>query len=339
MAQLSLLAQEPDDHTSSALADSRADPTIWGCDYGSGYFHCFNGRYLSIKPQQFAALDFASDFDTIVIENAHMQPKQRSLAQVFTQQQLEAIADKAALRNIEIRLWFHSQTPKWRKILGMGDKSDEIDARTVHAIALNRGVGDMQYFNPQPTLKPRIIWAHEQIDDMNHILNMARIDYESRNCPAVRIFADEARLRSLHKAWDTHGTFDPLCRDISSWFLGADSFRQGLSLWAALVQWDGTPRAYNGQQPGVKFIMNELLRQRPNHFRGGVARSNLMYWGFRSEAIKHLSLRVGGKVDKRLHELSPKQRDKWLQYRQRYRRAMVATLHAMRRYINEQMMV
>ena len=335
MNQLSLLSPEPEDEV-LRQTDPTSSETIWGCDYGSGYFHCFNGKYLRLKPSQFASLDFANEFDTVVIENAHMQPKHRSLAQVFTQQELEAIADKAALRNIEVRLWFHSQTPKWRKMLDAGDKSDEVDAKTIYEIIRRRGLTDLQWFNPKPNYSPRVQWAHEQIDEMNYILNMARIDYEIQSCPAVQIYNDRmngARVRSLHFAWNTHGHDATICRDMTNWFLGPDQFRQGLSLWAALVRWDGSPREYNGSQPGVKFIMNELLRQRPNHFRGGVARSNLMYWGFRYEAINHLKLRVNGKIDKKLHELSPQQQAKWLEHRRRYRKAMVCTLHAMKLFI------
>lgn len=312
---------------------------LWGCDYGSGYFHCFNGRYIKLRPNQFATLDFAADFDTIVIENAHMQQKRRSMAQVFELSELEAIADRAALRNIDIRLWFHSQTPKWRSMLNMGDKSDEVDARTIYQIAQQRGIDDLQYFRPSAAPSNRVLWAHDQIDDMNDILNAARIDYESNKCPAVVLFNKEGRARSLQAAWKMHGTYAPICQDINNFFLGAEAFKQGLSLWAALVSWDGTPRTFNGQQPGVKFIMNELLRQRPNHFRGGVARSNIMYWGFKNSAIKHLGIRSGGKIEKRLHEFTPKQKEKWLQYRRLHRRAMVATLHAMKHYINRQMMV
>ena len=88
---------------------------------------------------------------------------------------------------------------------------------------------------------------------------------------------------------------------------------------------------YEGKQPGIKFVMNELLRMKPNHFRGGVARSNLMHHGFRNIAIKEL----GTRADKlRLHEFSPAQHAQWLALRQRYRKAMVATLHDMKAYIN-----
>ena len=344
---LELQAATTDDNMQQSLFSLEPEPaeqrlsgdTAWGCDYGSGYFHCFNGRYLRLRPEQFASLDFADDFDTIVIENAHMQPKRRSLAQVFEYDQLAAIADTAALRNIEIRLWFHSQTPKWRSLLEMGEKSDETDAKTIYEIVRKRGLEGMQYFRPRPKYPPRIEWAHQQVDDMNDILNAARIDYESDKCPAAHLFNTKGRHGSMFMAWNMYGAQSNDCKDISRWYLGDDSRRSGLSLWASLVDWHGLPRAFNGQQPGVKFVMNELLKQKPNHFRGGVARSNIMYWGFRNDVIKHLGTRVGGKIDKRLHELKPNEHAKWLKHRRNYRAAMVKTLHAMKRYINEQMTV
>jgi hypothetical protein len=328
--QQSLFSLEPE-----PIKECLSDDIAWGCDYGSGYFHCFNGRYLRLRPEQFASLSFADDFDTVVIENAHMQPKRRSLAQVFTYEQLAEIADTAALRNIEIRLWFHSQTPKWRSLLNMGDKSDETDAKTIYGIVRKRGLEGLQYFRPRSEYPSRIKWAHRQVEDMNDILNAARIDYESNKCPAVHLFNTNGRRGSMFTAWKMYGAHSQECRDISRWFLGDDSFRQGLSLWAALVDWNGAPRVFNGQQPGVKFVMNELLRQKPNHFRGGVARSNIMYWGFRNDVISHLGTRIGGKIDKRLHQLEPHEHAKWLAHRRKYRAAMVKTLHAMKAYVNQ----
>jgi hypothetical protein len=56
-----------------------------------------------------------------------------------------------------------------------------------------------------------------------------------------------------------------------------------------------------------------------------------MHHGFRNIAIKEL----GTRADKlRLHEFSPAQHAQWLALRQRYRKAMVATLHDMKAYIN-----
>jgi hypothetical protein len=332
--QQSLFCLEP-----NQIEERLSGDIAWGCDYGNGYFHCFNGRYIKLRPKLFASLSFANDFDTIVIENAHMQPKRRSLAQVFEYEQLIEIFNTAKLRNIKILLWFHSQTPKWRSILNIGDKSDEIDAKTIYEIVRRKGLTGLQYFSPRSEYPPRIKWAHQQVADMNEILNAAKIDYESDKCPAVKFFISKGRHKILRMVWDTYGAISSETLEISQWFLGNNSFRQGLSLWSALMDWNNMPRVFKGKQPGVKFVMNELLRQKPNHFRGGVARSNIMYFGFRNEAIKHLGIRTGGKLDKRLHELTTKEHEKFLNYRRRYRSAMVKTLHAMKRYINERMTV
>jgi hypothetical protein len=83
--------------------------------------------------------------------------------------------------------------------------------------------------------------------------------------------------------------------------------------------------------------MNELLKMKPNHFRGGVARSNLMHHGFRNLAIQHLGTRKTGKANKikKLCEFTDAEQSKWLNLRQRYRKAMVCTLHAMKAYLNK----
>jgi hypothetical protein len=314
---------------------------VWGCDYGSGYFHLHcDGRYLKVIPEQFAALSFATAGDVIVVENAHMQPKVRSLAQVFTFEQLVAIKAEALKRNIAIRLWFHSQTPKWRAMLGMGDKSDEVDAETVYQIIQHRGLNGLQYFNPRQQYSLRIEWAHEQLKDMNEWLNVARCDYQARNCPAFRLYIKEGRPAAamlMLKKYSAGTCSHDLYVDCSKWFLKSQNAKQnehiyGLSLWAAFVRSDGETRKFNGQTPGVKFVMQELLRQRPNHFKGGTARSNIMHHHFRNLAIAELGTRAS---KTRLHEFKPREKEKFLAFRRRYRKAMTTTLHAMREYLIE----
>lgn len=322
---------------------------IWGCDYGSGYFHLHcDGRYIKVTPDQFAALSFATAGDVVVIENAHMQPKARSLAQVFTYEELAAIKTEAERRDIAIRLWFHSQTPKWRAILKMGDKSDEIDAKTIYSIIQLRGLDGLQHFNPRSGYPPRIQWAHEQIKDMNLWLNNARMDYAAKNCAAFHLYFDKARpaiqTMLLRNQTDKKISID-LYQDCTKWWIVPghwlpNEHKNGLSLWAAFVASDGTTRKYNGMVPGVKFVMQELLRQRPNHFMGGVARSNIMHHSFKNEVIAHMKTRKkktkeDDKTILPLHEYTPQQLEQFLAFRHRYRKAMTITLHAMRQYLIE----
>jgi hypothetical protein len=305
---------------------------LWGCDFGSGYFHAWrDGSCIKLMPQDFASLDFANPGDVVIIENAHMQPKKESLAQVFTFDELMKIKETAVRKKISIRLWFHSQTPKWRAMLGMGDKSDAVDAETIARIAQRRGIIDLQYFNPRESYPERIQWAHEQVNDMNETLNIARFDYLVDTVPCVREYNNGGKRGSQFIGWKKRGAHDSISCDINRWFCGETSFKQGISLWSALVDWEGNPRMYKGKQPGIKFVMNELLRMRPNHFKGGVARSNLMHHGFRNVAIKAL----GTRAEKlKLHQFTPSQREKWLALRQQYRRAMVAALHDMQTFLN-----
>jgi hypothetical protein len=322
---------------------------VWGCDYGSGYFHLHcDGIYRKVMPEQFAALSFATAGDVVVIENAHMQPKARSLAQVFTFEELTAIKLEAERRDITIRLWFHSQTPKWRAILKMGDKSDEIDAKTIYSIIQHRGLDGLQHFNPRSGYPPRIQWAHDQIKDMNLWLNNARMDYAAKNCAAFHLYFDKARpaiqTMLLRNQTDKKISID-LYKDCTEWWIVPGHWlpsehKNALSLWAAFVASDGTTRKYNGMVPGVKFVMQELLRQRPNHFMGGVARSNIMHHSFKNEVIAHMKTRKkktkeDDKTILPLHEYTPQQLKQFLAFRHRYRKAMTTTLHAMRQYLVE----
>jgi hypothetical protein len=322
---------------------------VWGCDYGSGYFHLHcDGNYRKVMPEQFAALSFASAGDVVVIENAHMQPKARSLAQVFTYDELVAIKTEAERRDITIRLWFHSQTPKWRAMLKMGDKSDEIDAKTIYSIIQHRGLDGLQHFNPRSSYPPRIEWAHDQIKDMNLWLNNARMDYGAKNCAAFHLYFDKARpaiqTMLLRDQANKKISID-LYKDCTKWWIAPGHWapsehKNGLSLWAAFVASDGTTRKCKGQIPGVKFVMQELLRQRPNHFMGGVARSNIMHHSFKNEAIAHVKTRKkktkeDDKTILPLHEYDQQQMKMFLALRRRYRKAMTTTLHAMRQYLIE----
>ena len=311
---------------------------VWGCDYGSGYFHLHcDGAYKKVLPDQFATLSFATAGDVVVVENAHMQPKVRSLAQVFSFEQLVAIKAEALRRDISIRLWFHSQTPKWRASLEMGDKSDEVDAKTVYQIIQNRGLHGLQYFNPRQQYPPRIEWAHEQLKDMNEWLNVARCDYQAKNCAAFRSYIKEGRPALARAMLKKYNSGEHSLYKDCNWFLKSQGAKQnehiyGLSLWAAFVRSDGTTRKFNGQIPGVKFVMQELLRQRPNHFKGGTARSNIMHHHFRNLVIAELGTRAS---KTRLHEFKPYEKEKFLAFRRRYRKAMTTTLHAMREYLIE----
>jgi len=335
MSQLSLI---PEPETQRVLIAN--GPSVWGCDYGLGYFHCYrDGIRRKLRPQKFAALQFAQPGQTVVIENAHMQPKRKSLAQVFTIEELFQLKATANRRNIQILLWPQSQTPKWRAKLQMAEKADDVDAELMSRIVQVRGIEGLQRFSPRGEYPLRILWAFDQIADMNEMLNTARIDYESDKCPAVVKFQKLARHKTLHLCWSMYGVHTRETQMIMRRFYGENTFKQGLSLWSALVDWDGAPRLCNGSAPGVNFVMRELLKMKPNHRRGGVARSNIMHYGFRNEAIKSMRLRVGGKVSKTLADFNDREHEQWLALRRDYRQTMKLTLKAMQEYLKQDLVV
>jgi hypothetical protein len=78
--------------------------------------------------------------------------------------------------------------------------------------------------------------------------------------------------------------------DSINWFLHPDklAFNAGsagnapMSLFVAVYDSNGNRRLYKNKPAGINRIMRHILQQKPNHFRGGVARSNLMYHNHRS---------------------------------------------------------
>jgi hypothetical protein len=43
-----------------------AGDSVWGCDWGSGYFHVWrDGNYIKLLPQDFASLRFAAAGDVV----------------------------------------------------------------------------------------------------------------------------------------------------------------------------------------------------------------------------------------------------------------------------------
>jgi hypothetical protein len=90
-------------------------------------------------------------------------------------------------------------------------------------------------------------------------------DYLAHTVPCVYKYNKEGRHGSQQIGWRVRGAHSLISRDVFKWFYGKESFRQGISLWSSLVDYDGNPRMYEGKQPGVKFVMNELLRMKPSY--------------------------------------------------------------------------
>lgn len=334
-----------DDEPAQAVGFPGDGLDVFAADFGMGFFHVMRqgeDRCKRYKPAEFARLDFAPVGSVLIVENAHMQPQKRSLAQPFKFEQLQGIQQLAESKLMQVRLAPHSLTPKYRARYLGDDKGDEVDAKSLLLAFDDLGFSGLQRFNPRDTWPSRVLWAHEQIDDMNWVLNAVR---QVKYCEEVsegwkyfyRTGYHAAQIALMKKI-----TYDKRLNTAYSWFFKESRddparLMPAFSLWSTVFDRHGQPRKLQGAAPGVNFIMNELLRQRPNHFRGGVGRSNLMHHLLKNRVIEELQTRkaykdpeTGKKGITPLHAYNSRQRQRFQEIKSEFRRAMKDALFAIK---------
>jgi hypothetical protein len=311
---------------------------FWGTDYGA------QGKRIAIvrsddpdekrfvDKDRFLSLNFAKPGDYVVIENAHVTARnvnvRVSLAQPFTLEELTHLKSESTRKNVKIKLWPQSQTYKYRNtIYGMNsEKTDHNDAHAVVYGALHVGIDSLQNFDPKPSgdWTDYQQWCHDQVKDMNQLLNLYRIDHNCEDSTCLILFQnckyefEKALLDLGEQGYDARRWFakDNLKEDSKT--------SAPLALWVSLVAWDGSARRYKGRDIGINRVMRDLLGNKPMHFRGGVARSNIWHWGFKNICNQ---LDVGKDVPRDLE--SPEYR-KFQRAKRQYRRAMKIALKALR---------
>jgi hypothetical protein len=309
---------------------------FWGADYGA------QGKKIAIvrsddpdKKQhinvdKFLTLGFAEPGDYVVIENAHVAARDTrvSLAQPLTFEQLVSLRKAAKQKNIKIKLFPQSQTYKYRNtIYGVdSEKTDHNDAHAVVHGALHLGVDSLQNFEPKQSgvWTDYQQWCFSQKEEMNQLLNLYRIDHNCEDSTCLILF-QKCKLAFDRALLELGGQGDEARRWFAKDNLKEDSKTSApLALWVSLVAWDGSARRYRGRDIGINSVMRDLLGNKPMHFRGGVARSNIWHWGFKKICNQ---LDVGKDVPR---EPESFEYQKFQEAKRRYRRAMKIALKALR---------
>jgi hypothetical protein len=309
---------------------------IFAADYGAnGGKFCLvrddnpeNIRYINAT-DLIKLKDFAKG-DCLVIEHAHLQPRNKrvSLAQPLTYEQLVQLYTNAIANGIDIREFPETLPYKYRNALFGEDskKSDENDAQAILYAALQRNPTSLKKFVPiqSKTFSPIQTWAHEQINEMNDLLNKYRIEHNLED-PMCLVAFKQCLLTidqiSLQKSGQA-------AYDARRWFLG-ENLKEGaktsgaLSIWVTLFNWHGQQRLFQGKWIGINDTMRYLLGCKPHHFRGGVARSNIWYWNFR-KALTDFDLQ--GDV---VHDHKNPNFIKFKLAKSRYRKAIKETIKIM----------
>lgn len=286
-------------------------------------------QHRLIKVEDFVNLSFASNDDFVIIEYAHMQPRNSrvSLAQPLTYEQLLELKNNADKKNIQIRLISQNLTWKFRnQLFGENSKDDHNDAQALIYAAQHYGLNLLQKFAPVPSKSFSAIqeWAHDQVKEMNEILNLYRMKYDVTESICLLLFEKYALAIELH----LRNTSGQPSTDAVRWFFGENLGMDGktsatLSIWVSLIQWNGSPRLFKDKPIGINNTMRYLLGMRPNHFKGGVARSNIMYFCFKRICN---DLRVPDVI---IRDKSHESYQKLQNAKSRLRAAIKATMRAM----------
>lgn len=328
---------------------------LWGADLGKGSFYLARAdeppttdgstplSLVVASLDDFIALKPLSDGDLLVFELAHSVPRSPELrvsrAHPMTYEQLLQLKANAERRGIQIRLWPQKLTPRARNFYYAGDdgedaeKNDAVDCHSIALAAERHGFGALQKFEPRPygQWNDLQLWAFEQKTDMNQMLNMWRDHQRHWHCFTLFESLAFKVEKHLRKEDDRH-----TAAVVRQYFLSpkrlsrmaAAEANNPVSLWAAVVHSSGTLRTYKGKPPGINLIMRHLLAQKPNHFRAGVARSNLMWHGLRTHLRQRKVIWNGN--NKTPFNPADEREAKRIEAMREWRHAMKMTLRIMR---------
>ena len=112
------------------------------------------------------------------------------------------------------------------------------------------------------------------------------------------------------------------------------------TLAAMYMNPDGTPRLRpdTGERPGVQWLKKHIIGNSPFHFKGGIARSNLHWHGFRNYAIARMGTKEkvessnGKTTFKTLshYDFDKQQNEEFRKHRRVYFKAVSECLQVMR---------
>jgi len=329
--------------------------TLWGVDYGGGCFHVAAATelapddpkklksYQKLTDDEFISLSFCRPGDYVVIEMAHATSRsveQRfSKAQPFTHDKWMVFQANAHRKGVSVRLWPHGMTPKARNhfyahVKEANRKTDAADAHSIALAATRYGFNRLQNFAPKKEgqWSPIEAWSFGQVEDMNNLLNEWRMDHDRERHKVFVEFKYVYQVRNYLFKLHDNPTVAHNCRrwifsDDRIYHKAGSKANVPMSLWVALFDERWERRKFNGKPLGINSTMRYLLGNRPNHFRAGVARSNLWYHGFRSILTK-------SEEDKFLvpYDYESSSYQAFVAKKQSYRRAMKLALRAMAHY-------
>jgi len=233
-------------------------------------------------------------------ERAHFAvPRtKKSLAQVFTEDQLLQFYFDFEENGIKFRLSAHDNAPQARtysqikKVIPTkknmdGKKIDEYDTKALayYLNAHDRVRSCLQIPPKTFTKDRRRIDGEAMRQKLNENLNIARSEgYDPDTLPTMKLIYDNIL--------DLYHALSPRSREVLRLKLSKNkksitktsvNDTTLYSIVGTIFDVDGVPMTrYDNKVPGWNFVRRYILAFSPNHRRGGVAASNIKYHGFRS---------------------------------------------------------
>lgn len=318
-------------------------------DFGGKEWTVFDGdKTTKLSTDQFKQLNqWCSKGTMLVAENAHLgcERTDKSLAQVYTASELQDLYRNAYALNIDLRLFAHSQTPKARAQTGFVEKNDAADAQAIHAY-LQQQPSVMQSLKAPPRSFVAERWREagwSYKDTTNAMLNVARrFDYNTEGDCITSFVLDNLERFASMLSDNGKEIFGLLHRKKNGSFykIGSTNGPQLSKLYtlaALLLNDDGSlrHRPDTGRPPGIGWLVRTQIAPAPYHHRGGIARSNIMWHGFRNYAIAKMNTRKAGPNGKVLshYDFTPAQTEQFRQLRKDYLQAQREMLSIMKSLI------
>ena len=316
-------------------------------DFGTNNWTVLNSTSqatATMSPEDFHSLQWLSKGDTLICENAHLGCPRTdlSLAQVYTAEELTDLYQRASSKGCSIKLFPGSLTPKARAQYGGGEKSDDVDTRAIYHMVTNSP--HVRLMNPpmsfDATRSREAGWVFK--DETNAILNKARrFKYQDPDDAIVQFLAANmpviaARLSPLSKeAFD----FDKISKRSGDFLKSDGRINRLYTLTAFFLHPNGAVRQRpdTGGMPGIQWLRRNVLHTSPFHFRGGIARSNIYWHGFKNYALKKMGTRKASAVGKVLshYDFTMEQDQEFRAHRKVFTGAMVEAMQVIRDLVSE----
>jgi len=247
------------------------------------------------------------DYSFLCVEDSHFTPRnKKSRSQPFTEEQLYRIFVLCKMKNITLKLFPQKLTPRAiTKCNTMGISSVKADLQDPISIYEFLLVSDVSLKNPPKRFgySDQRNEGHAMKDDINVDLNIARAYVDENGFQKKYGDPNDKCLNLVMEIVPT--LIEKLTKEELSIFFGdpddlyykknCSTGKKGDLKWANIkeaqlytlaamfIRPDGNlrTRPTTGAVAGFDFIEAYLLVRSAWHFRGGVARSNAMFWGFR----------------------------------------------------------